>query len=251
METPSNQQLPLLTPDDRPMLNPDDRPMLVTQCNRLIESSYQLTLEEKRLIIAAISKIDSRNAVPEAIVINAIEYASMFGINPDAAYRQLIDASARLFEREITNLASPDGVKRRTRWIYDEEVYQPGKGRVVLRFSPNLHPYLGMLRQEFSTYRISNIKTLKSVYSIRLYELLVQHHQFGQRWFDIERFRSIMGLEDKYPRYADLYKWVIKPAINELNSKTDYHVDFSVERTGRRVTRLWFSFYEKKDDEKK
>jgi plasmid replication initiation protein len=220
---------------------------VITQGNALVEASYRLNLEEKRLIIAAIAKIDSRKEVPAAITITAEEYAELFDLDVNAAYTQLIDASSRLFERTITNLKGDDNTQRRkrTRWIYDEEVYKKGEGKVVIRFSPNLFPYLGMLKEQFTGYRLSSVKALKSAYSIRLYELLTQYLSAGERWITVEQFRDMLDVQDKYPRFADLKRWIIEPAVQELNNKSNYDVLYRTERKGRAVHKIWFFFNEK------
>ncbi len=215
----------------------------VTQSNILVEASYRLNLEEKRIIIAAISKIDSRKGVPEAITITAEEYAKLFEIDINSAYQQMIDASAKLFDRTIRNLGGNEN--KRTRWIYDEEIYKSGEGKVVIRFSPNLHPYLGMLKEQFTAYRIENVRLLKSSYAIRMFELLTQFSSTGHRYITLDKFRDMLDLNDKYPRFADLKRWVIEPSISEITEKSTYEVSYRTEKKGRKIHKLIFSFTEK------
>ena len=50
-----------------------------------------------------------------------------------------------------------------------------------------------------------------------------------------------MGLEsDEYSAFAFLNRDVIKPAINEINALTDYHVEVEQKRMGRKVAELKF-----------
>ena len=50
-----------------------------------------------------------------------------------------------------------------------------------------------------------------------------------------------MGIEaDEYRTFKALNQTVIKPAINEINDLTDYHVEIEQKRLGRRVAELKF-----------
>ena len=57
----------------------------------------------------------------------------------------------------------------------------------------------------------------------------------------LERFRELMGLEkDEYKIFKALNRDVIKPAIQEINDLTNYHVEVEQKRLVRRVTELKF-----------
>jgi len=215
----------------------------VTQSNSLIEASYKLSLEEKRLIIVAISKIDSRKTLPPVIEITAAEYASVFGLKIQAGYTQLDDASNKLYERDIK--FKEGKALTRQRWIHRAKYY-PGEGRVEISFSPTLYPYISEIKDNFTSYQLTNVKQLKSIYSIRLYELLWKYISEGRRWITITDLRSMFELEDKYEKYADMRKCVIEPALAEINKKTNLDVRFEPEKQGRVVVKLWFYFTEKK-----
>jgi plasmid replication initiation protein len=220
----------------------------VTQANLLVEASYRLNLEEKRIIIAAIAKIDSRKTVPDSITITAEEYAKLFDLDVNAAYQQLKEAAVALYDRTI-KLNTKDSKNRpiddEMRWVYRRAVYHSREGKVTIKFSPDLIPYLGQLKEQFTGYKLANVKALKSIYSIRLYELLTQYLPAGERWISVDQFRDMLDLNDKYPRFADLKRWIIEPAIAELNTKSNYDVRYEVEKSGNKISKLWFYFSEK------
>lgn len=220
----------------------------VTQANELIEASYKLSLEEKRLVVAAISKIDSRNKIPDTITIHADEYALFFDLNPKNAYQQLRAAARNLYERTIKLYeldANGKPIEKETRWIDQKAIYAPGSGKVVIGFSARVTPFLSELKQKFKGYKLENIKALKSPYSIRLYELLYQYRDIGRRFITAEQLRSLFQTGDTYPRFADLKRWIITPAIEELNHKTNLDVSYELEKKGRSVHKIWFDFAEK------
>lgn len=217
----------------------------VVKHNQLIEASYHLTLEEQRLILSCIAKIDPRENVdfPDEITITAKEYAKNFGINLSDSYRCLKRAGDNLFNQTIK--LSNDVGNGKLRWIYRIH-YFDGEARISVKFSPDVKPYLGQLSGMFSSYKLRNVGRITSTHAIRLYELLNQWRSSGKRYIHIDEFKDMLVLGDKYPKYADLRRWVIEPGINEVNKKSDLNVSFSVEKKGRKVHTLKFDFSSKK-----
>ncbi|MDF1685053.1 MAG: replication initiation protein [Legionellaceae bacterium] len=225
--------------------NSQSKTATISQSNALIQASYQLTLAEKRTIIAAISKIDSRKSVPTSVTITAEEYAGLFDTHVKTAYKQLKSGAHSLYGRTI-KINTPDkSVDDETRWIYRRAIYHTGEGKVTLHFSPTITPYLGELSAQFTSYKLMHVKKLGSVHSIRIYELLMQYEATGQRWITVDQFREVLDLEDKYPNFSDLKRWILNPAKKELSAKSNYNVNFQEERKGRKVHKIWFDFVEK------
>ena len=52
---------------------------------------------------------------------------------------------------------------------------------------------------------------------------------------------------DEYPAFKSLNQWVIKPAIQEINKLTDYHVEVELKRIGRKVGELKFRISKPKE----
>ena len=214
---------------------------LVVKHNDLIEAGYKLSLEEQRLVLACISKVDSRPEaeMPDSITITAREYADLFGMQLKNAYVQLREATSNLYERDIQ--IKGDRKTRRMRWV-SSVLYNDGEGSVTLDFSQRIKPYLSQLNGMFTRYQLAQVTRLKSPYSIRLYELLSQWRSTGERVIEVSELRSLLELEDKYSKFSDLRKWVIQPAVSELNRQTDLDVTFDTQREGRSIARLLFAF---------
>lgn len=214
---------------------------LIVKHNNLIEAGYKLSLEEQRLVLACISKLDSRLGVrvPDSITVSAREYSEMFGIQLKNAYAQLREATNNLYERDI----QLKGKKKteRMRWVYSA-IYNDGEGSVSLKFSPDIKPYLSQLNGMFTCYQLAHVASLRSPYSIRLYELLSQWRSKGERLIMIAELRSLLDLENKYNKFHELKRWVIQPAVNDLNLLTDLKVTFDTQRTGRSISAIFFMF---------
>ena len=60
----------------------------------------------------------------------------------------------------------------------------------------------------------------------------------------LDEFRKLFQLEDKYPLFKDLNKWVIKPAVKEINDSSNLIVYYSTKKKGKNVIALEFDFVE-------
>jgi plasmid replication initiation protein len=92
---------------------------------------------------------------------------------------------------------------------------------------------------------LKEISSLRSSYSIRLYELIKQFEQTGNRTISLEKFRDFFQLGEKYNEFKHLRARVIKPAINELNKKSPLTISVDLERRLRKVIALQFTWKEK------
>lgn len=210
-----------------------------------MRGSYRLTLNEQRVILASIAKLDSRRTAIRPgydqisrIRIFASEFGETFGLSPKDAYSALREGAAKLYDRSVQTY---DGkVKGRFRWIMKEE-YADGEGYVQISFTPDAAQYLTQLRNRFTSYQLKRVADLKSIYSIRMFEYLTAYRDTGVFKITLEDF--IMELELPYDRWVHVKQRVIDPAIAELRAKSNVDIDYDVEKTGRRITMIVFRFH--------
>ena len=230
----------------------DQDRQLVVKSNHIIEASYRLSVAEQRVILSAISQVRRDKPVTDEVLysVTAAEIAQLCGTDPKTAYRDLQTAAERLQTRRVTLLLEPDGVtirsKRRrvTCWVQTVD-YIDQEGRIEMRFGKDILPYLTGLQREFTRYALSDVAKMTSAYGIRLYEVLVQWPE-GHRVVEVSDLRRWLQLEDRYPLMADLRRWVIEPAIEQINEHSPLMVSWSPRKTGRRVTHLVFDYAPKK-----
>lgn len=216
----------------------------VSKSNFLVEASYHLTLQEQRLILVCLAKLDSRGDVPKETIILASDYAQLMKIDIKNAHRELYKAAEKLYNRSI--VVSDPKKTEEFRWIQKKAIYHQGEGRVTLTWSDDVLIYISQLKQRFTTYRLSDVADLGSTYAIRLYELLMQFNTTKERKISLIKFKSLFNLEDKYLLFRDLNKRVIKPAVKEINQSSNLIVFYNVIKEGRSVVSLQFDFEEKK-----
>lgn len=223
---------------------------LVYKANALVEASYRLSLYEQRIILGCIAQVrrDAPLTDQQLYTVSAQQIAKDAGVSVDRAYQHLKTASERLFRREVTLHEAPNGKGgakvRLTRWV-QEVVYQEDQGSIALRFSQPMVPYLSQLTEQFTRYALADVAKMTSAHAIRLYELLVQWRGAGEREVSVEWLREALQLEDRYGRIPDFKRWVIEPAIDQINELSPMWVKWSQRKTGRRVSHLTFTFGEK------
>ena len=62
----------------------------------------------------------------------------------------------------------------------------------------------------------------------------------------LDDFKSALGISDKYPEFKILKRAVIKPAVEELNLRSDLIINYETIKKGRSVAALGFNFKTKR-----
>ena len=229
-----------------------DTDLQIVKSNQIIEASYRLSVAEQRVILSAISQVRRDKPVTDEVLysVTAADLAELCGTDPKTAYRDLQNAAERLQTRRVSLILEPDGVtirsKRRrvTCWVQTVD-YIDQEGRIELRFGKDILPYLTGLQREFTRYALSDVAKMTSAYGIRLYELLVQW-KGGRREVALDDLRRWLQLEDRYPSIKDFKRWVLDPAVEQINEHSPLMLTWSQRKTGRKVTHLVFDYAPKK-----
>ena len=224
---------------------------LVVKSNRLNSAIQNLSLPELRIVQLAI--VDAREtgnglSTDTPLRIDAMRYAEAFETTRQNAYNRMKEAEETLFNRRFTFLDS-EGKTVKSRWIQRVR-YLDDEGAIELAFT--LDVVKGITRLDgaeefFTQYLLSQTANLKSVYSVRLYELLIQWKTAGKTpVFELSLFRGQMGLNDgEYKAMCDFKKRVLDLAVNEINEKTDLTVSYTQEKKGRVIYGFKFTVKQK------
>lgn len=213
----------------------------------LAKAAHGLNLSQKRLVMYAVSRLDSISEQPQQIVarISAKEYAKAMGIEPCNAYRDLQEAADKLFSRYISlSYDTPKGREiEKIHWVSSAK-YQTGKGWVELRFTPELSPYITKLTQgNYISYKFQKAIGLRSHYSWRLLELLMQWPDTKRLFITLDDFRHALEIPEKY-LYADIRVHCIEKSVRELKKKVSLDINWKPVKEGRAVKSLQFSWKE-------
>jgi plasmid replication initiation protein len=214
----------------------------VAKSNNLIDASYKLNVQAQKLVLACLGKIDSRpDATPQKeVTLTASEFSELMGIDIKNAHRELYKAADSLFKSSLILHEGDDEIE--LYWIQEKAKKLKGEGAIRIVWSDRILRYICQLKSRFTTYKLRNIASLQSGHSIRLYELLMKFNATGERVIYLDDFKSALGISDKYPEFKVLNRDVIKPAIDELNQRSDLIIKFDTIKKGRTVAALVFEF---------
>jgi plasmid replication initiation protein len=113
-----------------------------------------------------------------------------------------------------------------------------------LCFDPKLKPYLLQLKSQFTAYNLATVLPMRSAYSIRLYELLIQYASIGSRIFDLSELRDLLGVPGTY-RLQDLRRRILDKATEEINQYGAFTVSYALVKEGRSYSSVRFSIVKK------
>jgi plasmid replication initiation protein len=230
--------------------------VLVVKSNRLIEASYRLGLNEQRIILYAICRCreEQKGLFPdEPVVITADAFAKQFpSIDKGHVYHQLKEAMDALYERSITLYETGDdtGLEQvsKTRWI-SKASYIDGAGRIKVVFTSDVIKYITRLEEEFTSYQLEKVGNMTSAHAVRIYELLTQHRDIGNRTLNLVWLRETLQIApDEYKLTANFVRKVIDIAVDQINKHSDLTVSYKPVKTGRAITDFAFKI---KDKERK
>jgi plasmid replication initiation protein len=104
-------------------------------------------------------------------------------------------------------------------------------GVIEYRFDPALKPFLLNLKENFTSYHLSNVMNLKSNYAILTFELLAQARNQGYRNITIKEYRELLKIPDSYLN-ADVLR-LIKKVQKEIRDRTNLQFDFAFKKMGK------------------
>jgi plasmid replication initiation protein len=227
---------------------------LVVKTNRLNQAFQVLSLAEFHIVQLAI--VDARDTgtgltTDMPLRIDALRYADVFGTTRQNAYMRMKEAEETLFNRRFS-FFDEDGKLVKSRWI-SQVKYLDNEGAIEIVFTPAVVQGISRIngvKEFFTQYLLSQTANLKSVYSSRLYELLIQWRSTGKTpIINLEDFRAQLGVEeDQYKLMSDFKKRVLDLAINDINEKTDIKATYQQHKKGRSISGFSFTFKQKKKD---
>lgn len=224
----------------------DNEDKLVVQHKGLINGRFDFTtLNELRIFIYMLLQI---NKDDKAFRMVKIPCAHLHGKRKRIHYDDIKAATKTLVKKTI-EVESRDRTGKR---MYEAiplmaiSRYTDGEGYLYAKFNDEAAPYLLGLKENFAASKYKFWAAIRSVYSYRIYWMLKQYDDWGKFSVEVQHFRQMLVLEDKYEKYPDLRKRVIIPVQKDLEN-TDMAFTYTEDKEGSRsVKKLTFYFSNKK-----
>jgi len=127
--------------------------------------------------------------------------------------------------------------------------YKYVNGLITYSFPPQIEEMI-LNPKMFGKINLVVIKSLRSKYSIALYELAEDYINVQIPKMSIISFRELMGVkEEQYSSIKDFRKRVIDVAIDEINQSENisFSISYELEKTSRKITHIKFTVHKKED----
>ncbi|MCC4370549.1 RepB family plasmid replication initiator protein [Limosilactobacillus reuteri] len=142
-----------------------------------------------------------------------------------------------------------------------EFTWNSARDYVEVVFAPALLPYISLLQNNFTKYKLTDVAGLNSKHAITLYKLLAMNYNQAQYYqnhpeklrsqeqitkyanpiFSVKDLRHITSTEEKYKgRFSSFERIVLKAPIQEINSHTDFSITYEKLKHGRSITAIQF-----------
>jgi len=214
--------------------------IIAIQHNNLVEAKYSMTLQQKRIMIWLVSQIKPDDIDFKEHVLNIRELIKICQLSGESSYKEIKDITFSLIEKgiRIIDITDPENKREiQVSWLSSADYY---KGQVKLSFSPKLKPYLLQLKEKFTTINVIDLMQFKSIHAIRIYELLKQYQDIGERTLGIEEIKECCGVKDKFKQYIEFEKYLLLIAQREINEKSDIYFEFERIKPSRKIEGIKF-----------
>lgn len=211
---------------------------LVTQSNKLINSHYDLSLAEQKIILTLISLVQPTDQDFEPYEFKIAEFMKLLAVDTKTKYTEVPKITKALMQKVFEIKEGKRTLQ--IAWICSA-LHDDGTGTVTLKFAPELKPYLLELKGLFTSFPLEHILKLTSKYSIRLYEILKSYEYQHTVKIDLSELTNILKLSKSYSDFGQIKRRILEPSQKEMAEKTDIQFDYEFIKTGKKVTALKFT----------
>ena len=245
------------------------REYLVVKSNDLVlKSRFQFGLVEQKTIAYICSMIKPQTNTKEETYIldyefDILEYSHICGIEKTGKLYDDVKRALKSLKDKSMWITLDNGEEAAISWIEKLRV-APKSGKVKIRIDSDLAPYLFELKTRYLSYGIKNILSMKSSFSIRIYELLKTYlglqsaiterektiveranNPIPYEWeIQIDELKRKLMVDNIISYQKDNNKFklkVLEPAYKEINDLTDIAFEYEMLKKSNRVYAVRFT----------
>lgn len=173
--------------------------------------------------------------------LTAKEFSKLFKTDLSHSYKLLNKACKKLMKTSIML----EKIELNEVWeinVCSAAKYSKQEGRVTVKFTDDIMPYLAQVRKKFVLYNLKEIANFGSLYTTRLYELIQEFKETGWMLKSLEQLRTIFVVGDKFKMYGHFKTKILNHARQEINNNYDMGLMFEEIKEGRKVVAVKFFF---------
>lgn len=219
-------------------------PKILMKNNVLIQSRYSLSLNENRLFLLILYKLQKDYNGSMSCYIHYDEFKEVIKRTNDRTIKKISENLLGLMKKSIFFIEK----KKNDKLVWGEynfiSGYQFDEETQTFRVdSPKkIYDLLDKyLKTGYTPANLALLFSLKNYNAQRLYDLIRIWSGSKQIInYTLDDIKMYLMLEDNYPQYANFKRRVIIPAIKELNNTGYFEIDFKENKIGRKVNSIDF-----------
>lgn len=222
----------------------EEKQEILMKHNDLVKSRYNITLNENRIFIYILYKLQRESKGVLSCEITRQELSRFIKGRTDSSIKGIKNIFTTLRKKEInikTILDDGSYIWSSYGFINGWDYFSKTdtfRIEASERIYVLLHDYL---KEGYTPVNLNIWLTLKNSYAQRFYELLrLWSSSKDSINYKVSELRELLVLENKYPKYSELRKRVIIPAIEELNSTGYFEICYEENKVGRNIDSIDF-----------
>ncbi|MCI1977938.1 MAG: RepB family plasmid replication initiator protein [Liquorilactobacillus nagelii] len=238
----------------------------VVEHNSLITSIAKMDKTPLKMFELAVSLIDTDNPPEDQTVyLSKQELFAFFKVDDNDKHSRFKEAVEKMQKQAFFQIKKEQdkGFKFVSMVPIPYVEWTDYHDEVLIRFSPEIMPYLINLKTNFTQHALSEISELNSKYAIVLYRWLsMNYNQYehysvkgGRREEQVQSYRnpemSIRDLRemtdtiDEYQDFRNFDKWILKNPLDEITEHTSLQVTYEKVKKGRSIDSIVFHITKK------
>ena len=238
----------------------------VVEHNSLITSIAKMDKTPLKMFELAVSLIDTDNPPEDQTVyLSKQELFAFFKVDDNDKHSRFKEAIEKMQKQAFFQIKKEQdkGFKFVSIVPIPYVEWTDYHDEVLIRFSPEIMPYLINLKTNFTQHALSEISELNSKYAIVLYRWLsMNYNQYehysvkgGRREEQVQSYRnpemSIRDLRemtdtiDEYQDFRNFDKWILKNPLDEITEHTSLQVTYEKVKKGRSIDSIFFHITKK------
>ena len=221
-----------------------DGDLVIKKPENLVKARFKLSPLAIKFLSTIIANLKRSDEINEEYILRVTDFKELTGQKTKRIYELIEEALEDLLKNPLKIPLDKEHTKfLMTNWV-SSAVYDTGQ--ISFMIDKRLKPFLLEVKEKFLKYRLENILSLRSSYSIRLYEILKDWLEMYSRYgnkaekiIKLDDFRDILEIPKSY-RFNDIKRQILEKAKSELAEHTDIFFNYEEIKTGRKVTHLKF-----------
>ncbi|RDY22472.1 replication initiation protein [Romboutsia maritimum] len=213
--------------------------------NLLVKARYSISLIENRIFLLMLYKLQKENDGILKCQISLSEFKKIIKFKGKNSANGILEVLEELRKKPIFFKEKKKNNKGHlwgaygfiNGYYYDDEL-----GTFHIEASEKIHEILKeYLKMGYTPINVQIWLSLNNSYAQRFYDLLrLWSGTKNVITYKINELKELLMLDEKYDKYNDFKRRVIKPAINELNKTEYFNIEIRENKVGRKIESIDF-----------